>query len=209
MDNFYLAPQEAALIVIDVQNDFCHEEGACARMGRDVSAVQSIVPNIQTLIGKCKELHIPVIYVQNTVDQFTSSETWEKRPWPKSPVGPLDICKRGSWGADFYRISPNKNDIIIEKHRFSAFIATNLDMVLRNLKRSSLILTGVATNVCVESTARDAFMMDYRVTLVKDACANYYPELHEATCKNIELTFGLALNTTEILTHWNSPLHSL
>jgi ureidoacrylate peracid hydrolase len=74
--------------------------------------------------------------------------------------------------------------------------------VMSREHRRSLILTGVATNVCVESTARDGFMLDYHSTLAKDGCAGYYPELHEAAFKNIAIWFGKALDTKEIFDYW-------
>jgi ureidoacrylate peracid hydrolase len=75
-------------------------------------------------------------------------------------------------------------------------------MILGTLKRKSLLITGVATNVCVESTARDGFMLDYHVTVIKDGCAGYSPVLHEATFGNITNNFGYVMETKDVLTHW-------
>jgi ureidoacrylate peracid hydrolase len=199
--NLHLNPKDAAVILVDIQNDFCHEDGACAKGGRDVSGAQAIIPRVEALVERARGLQVPVIFIQMVQDEFTVSEAWENRPRLNVQM-PLIICKKGSWGAEFYKIQPQKGDIVVQKHRYSAFIGTELDMILKNLGCKSLLLTGVATNVCVESTARDAFMLDYHVTVVKDACANYIPELHEATFKNIENSFGLALNTSEVLNYW-------
>jgi len=199
----YLNPKGSALILVDIQNDFCHEEGACSKMGRDVTAAQEIIPKVEQLMENARELKIPIIFIQMTQDEHTISDAWTYRPRPAGFTDPLDICKKGTWGTGFYKVSPSEEDIIVEKHRYSAFIATELDMILRNLNCKSIILTGVATNVCVESTARDGFMLDYHVTVVKDASAGYIPELHEATFGNIQNSFGMALETNEIITYWS------
>lgn len=198
----HLNPQDTALIIVDVQNDFCHEEGACAKMGRDVAAAQAIVPRIEALIEEARAQDIPVVFIRMTQEEHTISEAWAKRPRPNGSTDPLAVCRKGSWGAEFYELSPAPGDIIVEKHRYSAFISTQLDMILGNLNRKSIVITGVATNVCVESTARDGFMLDYHVTVVKDGCAGYIPQLHEATFHNIEVSFGLALDTSEVLSYW-------
>jgi ureidoacrylate peracid hydrolase len=201
--NQHLNPKDSALIIVDVQNDFCHEEGACAKMGRDVTAAQAIVPKIEALIQVARQRDIPVVFIQMTQEEHTISEAWAKRPRLAGHTDPLAVCRKGSWGAEFYELSPEPGDIVVEKHRYSAFIGTQLDMILGNLKCKSLVLTGVATNVCVESTARDGFMLDYNVTVVKDGCAGYIAQLHEATFHNIETSFGLALNASEVLDYWS------
>ncbi|PKG24355.1 cysteine hydrolase family protein [Niallia nealsonii] len=202
--NQHLNPNESALILVDIQNDFCHEEGACSKMGRDVSGAQAIIPQVELLMENARELNIPIVFIQMTQNEYTISDAWTNRPRPAGYKNPLDICKKDSWGAEFYKIAPKEGDIIVEKHRYSAFIGTDLDMILRNLNCKSIILTGVATNVCVESTARDGFMLDYHVAVVKDASAGYVPALHEATFGNIENNFGLALETNEIINFWST-----
>jgi ureidoacrylate peracid hydrolase len=200
--NEHFNPKDSALIIVDVQNDFCHEEGACAKMGRDVMAAKAIVPKIEALIQKARQLDIPVVFIQMTQDEHTISEAWAKRPRLAGYTNPLAVCRKGSWGAEFYKISPAKGDIVVEKHRYSAFIGTQLNMILGSLNRKSLVLTGVATNVCVESTARDGFMLDYHIAVVKDGCAGYIPALHEATFQNIESSFGLTVDASEVSDYW-------
>lgn len=199
----YLNPNETVLILVDIQNDFCHEEGACSKMGRDVTGAQEIIPQVELLMENAREINIPIVFIQMTQDEHTISDAWTNRPRPAGYTDPLDICKKGSWGTEFYKVSPREEDIIVEKHRYSGFIGTDLDMILRNLNCKSIILTGVATNVCVESTARDGFMLNYHVTVVKDASAGYIPALHEATFANIQNNFGMALETTEIINYWS------
>ena len=88
------------------------------------------------------------------------------------------------------------------KHRYSAFINTDLNTVLRAKGVESVLVTGVATNVCVETTARDAYMFDYYVTMVEDCAAAYEPKLHQGTLENIRRHFGLVASSQEIMEIW-------
>ncbi|MDB5055744.1 MAG: isochorismatase hydrolase, partial [Bacilli bacterium] len=112
------------------------------------------------------------------------------------------ICNTGSWGAEFYEVAPLPGDIVVKKHRFSAFINTRLESVLRALKIETLVLTGVSTNICVESTARDGFMLDFRIVLMKDACAAFSQEEHDMSLKTIDTYFGMVARTNEVISFW-------
>jgi len=191
-------PEKAALIVVDVQNDFCHPEGACAARGNDVSAVKAMMPRLHELIAAAKSHEVPVIYIQTFHEEATDSEAWKSRSDGRSS----QVCRTGSWGAEFYEVTPQPGDIIVNKHRYSAFINTRLDSVLRTLKVETLILTGVSTNVCVESTARHGYMLDYNIVLVKDACAAYSAKAHEMTLENISMFFGSVVETGDLLSVW-------
>ncbi|WP_168123032.1 isochorismatase family cysteine hydrolase [Paenibacillus sp. HB172176] len=195
-----LNPEEAALIVIDMQNDFCHEDGACGRAGMvDIKAFQACVEPIAKLVEQARTLQIPVLYVMMTLDAGTTSDAWKLKHEGGSPAG---IVEKGSWGTEMYKLQPQPGDHLIEKHRYSAFIGTNLDLTLRSLNRKSIVLTGVLTNVCVESTARDGFMLDYNVTLASDGCAGSSAEAHAMTLSNISNYFGQVMESEAILGHW-------
>jgi len=199
MNKMYIDPQHAALVLVDVQNDYCHENGLKAQQGADVSRFQNTVSVIEKLVEQARKLDIPVVFIKNINSEEHLSEAWINRP---GGMARSAVTRKGTWGAEIYRLVPQANDVVIEKSRFSAFINTNLDEILRELNRTALIFTGFATNVCVESSARDGFMMDYHVTLVKDACAGYVPELEEATHKNIAAHFGAVVDSSEILQMW-------
>src|SRR5262249_44056150 len=96
------------------------------------------------------------------------------------------------------------DEIEVVKHRYSPFVNAPLDSVLRAQKIESLLLTGVTTNVCVESTARDAFMREYRVIVVSDCVATYDLTANEASLQNIRKHFGSVLSSQEIESAWSS-----
>ena len=94
------------------------------------------------------------------------------------------------------------DEVIVTKHRYGAFENTDLDLVLRSNRIKSVIITGVATNVCCETTARQAFMKDYYVLFTSDCCATYSQAQHDATLFNIDQFFGQVVTSDEIMACW-------
>lgn len=195
-------PSTSALIVVDMQNDFVHHNGVFRKYGENLSAIQEMIPRLKELIGVARQTGIPIIYLRNITTYWVMSEVHRERI-DEVRAGE-DYTLEGSWGAEFCEgILPKDNERVVIKHRYSGFVDTNLDLVLRSLGIKTLILTGVATNVCVESTARDGFMKDYRIILVEDCCAAYHNHLHESTLENINRTFGTVVSSKEIISAWS------
>jgi ureidoacrylate peracid hydrolase len=187
-------PKHAALLIVDMQNDFCHSEGAGAKNGSNVGPVQAIVPTLQGLIDDARSVDMPVIFIRAVHNDWTDSEVRLERRRGRA----VPNCREGTWGIEWYGVAPVTGEAIVTKHRFSAFINTDLDLILRAQGIKTIIMTGTATNVCIESTARDGFMMDYYVVLAKDCCASSDLELHEGTLKNISRGFGVVHAAAEI-----------
>ena len=99
-------------------------------------------------------------------------------------------------------LTPVDGELIVHKHRYSAFNGTDLDLLLRAHAIRTVVPCGVSTNVCVESTLRDAFEHSYYVCVPQDACASWDMELHAATLKTVNARFGLVLSTVEIEAVW-------
>ena len=115
----------------------------------------------------------------------------------------IPVCRDGSWEGDWYEdIRPASGDIVVSKHRYDAFQGTDLDLILRGHGIRTVILTGVVTNVCVETTARAAFVRDYYVAVVADGCAAYLREDHAQTLRNISRFFGVTPSIDEICEIW-------
>lgn len=197
--------REAALIVVDVQNDFCHSEGVLAKRGADIALIQEMASNLVSLIGEARTFSLPIIYIRNHHDHWTDSPSWKKRQQGKG----LAICRTGSWGAEFYKVSPLPEERVITKHRYSAFIGTDLDLILRSRGIRSLLLTGVATNVCVESTAREAFMRDYQLVLIKDCLAAMSLEEHMSSLKTLEKSFdAMVVDSDQVVKVWKEEVET-
>jgi ureidoacrylate peracid hydrolase len=194
-------PRYAALIVVDVQNDFVSPEGSAGKRGDDVGAAIAMIPNLTRLIDQARRVGLTVVYIRTTHSDWTDTASWIYRTSQKSG---LSTCREGTWGAEFYDgIAPLPSERVVIKHRYSAFINTDLNTVLKARGIQSILVCGVATNVCVETTARDGYMYDYYVTMIDDCSAAYDAKLHMGTLENIRRHFGLVASSHQIIETWS------
>lgn len=196
-----LDPKHAALLVVDVQNDFCHSEGGLGKRKMNLAMIQESVEILADLIAEARSRNVPIIFVRTVHGPWTNSDAWVER-FKDVSVEQIPMCVEESWGADFYVVRPQPGDPVVVKHRYSAFYGTDLDVILRARGIKTLIMTGVATNVCVETTARDGYMRDYHIVLVDDCCATTSVEDHEATLRNIRNHFGVVAKAAEVKAAW-------
>ncbi|MCL5264790.1 MAG: cysteine hydrolase [Chloroflexi bacterium] len=201
-------PKHTAVIVVDVQNDFCARGGALDARGNDVSEVQVMVPVLASFIEEARRAGARIIWVRMLNTDWTTSPSWRFRLHRADRQQMAPICAPDGWGQEYYQIRPATGEIEVFKHRYSAFVGTNLDLILRSMEIRTLIMTGVATNVCVESTARDGYMMDYYVVFIKDCTAAFTSEGHEATLKNIADYFGIVASSAEVIEAWKTLNYS-
>jgi len=194
-------PRHTALVVVDVQNDFCADGGFFSEVGYDLSMIQPMVPRLDSLIATARAEKVPVVFVRCIFDAIYSSGPWVEKRSRKRPDG-TGLCLSETWGAEFFMVSPEPGELVVTKHRFSAFVGTNLDLVLRSMGVKTLLVTGVATNVCVESTARDGYQLDYYIVIPEDCTAGISLELHNGTLENIRTYFGAVCSSEEILAAW-------
>jgi ureidoacrylate peracid hydrolase len=195
-----VGPKVAALLVIDMQNDFCHPEGVSGKRGRQLTMTIEMAPRLEAFIKACRGVGMPVMFVKTIHYPWTDSPSWVRR---LDRDGGDSVCRPGTWGAEFYAgIQPEEGEIVLTKHRYSAFLGTNLDLILRSRGIRSLLISGVGTNVCVESTLRDGYMRDYYIVLLEDCVGATDRELHEATLKNVRLHFGAVSNSNEVRKLW-------
>lgn len=181
-------PKRSCLLVVDMQNYFLDRKSPTFTPGG-----LAVLPNVQRLIKGFRQKGLPVIY---TAHQHKSSQMdggilgwwWE------------GMIMEGTKDAQIHpHLTPLPQEKVVSKHRYSAFYNTDLEIVLRCLNISDLIITGVMTNLCCESTARDAYFRDYRVFFVMDATGTVDEELHLATLKNLAFGFAYVADTEEIL----------
>jgi len=191
--------RRGALVIVDVQNDYCHPEGAFGQAGADLSMIDDMTASLKALLQSARKARIPVVWIQTIHEEATDSAAWK---WRLEGVGGR-ICRKGSWGAEFYGVALLEEEVVVIKHRYSAFIHTRLESVLRTLQAEVLMIAGVSTNVCVESTARDGFMLDYQIVLVEDCCASYSREYHDMTLNNIRDYFGMVAKSGQVMEAWD------
>jgi ureidoacrylate peracid hydrolase len=203
-----LDPDHCALLVIDVLNDFCADDGAMALEGLDVSAAQQVAGRLPALIDAARAAGVLVVFVRNvysTEGDTYLSDTWLEQAGRRRAGSYVErpVCAPDSWGNDFYgAVRPLPAEPIVTKHRFDAFLNTDLELVLRSNAVRSVVLTGVATNVCVETTARQAFVRDYHVVLPADGAAAYSGDEHDASLVTIDRYFGQVVTSDAVIGVW-------
>jgi ureidoacrylate peracid hydrolase len=201
-------PGHTALIVIDMQNDFIAPNGLIGRKGLDLTAAQQLAERLPTFIAAAREAGALVIFVRNvytTERNFYLPDAWLEQAARKQSGGytRFPVCAEGSWEGDYYgEVRPQPGDAVVTKHRYNAFHNTDLDTILRANAIRTVVMTGVATDVCVGSTAREAFMRDYYAVMVDDGTATFSREDHDAALKNFDRYFGEVSTIAEISTIW-------
>jgi ureidoacrylate peracid hydrolase len=193
-----LDPGRTALIVIDMQNAFCAEGAAV-----EVPAAREIVPNINSLAQATREAGGMVVWVQMTIP--------DRATWPvffDNTVGAdrveriIEELKPGSRGHALWpEMQTAAGDLIVTKNRFSAFLpsASELTGILTAKGIDTVVISGTLTNVCCESSARDAVMLNFRTVLVSDANAARSDEEHMATLVTFVQSFGDVRTTDEVV----------
>jgi nicotinamidase-related amidase len=191
-------PRHAALLVIDVQKDYCSPR----LYGSELPMVQEMLPRLQRLMDAARQAGVQLIHVRMEHPDWTNSVAWMRRKWDGTRFKP-ERCQPGTEGAEFMPgFEPREGEIVVVKHRNSAFVSTNLEMVLHSLGIQTVITTGAATNNCVESTARHACWLDFYVVFPSDATASYDALLHETALTNVRNHYGVVATADEIMACW-------
>ncbi len=206
-----------AVIVVDMQNAFVSKGGMFDSVGWDISSADQVIENNEKLLDAARTAGSRIVYLKMSYEpDYSNSGGPESPNWHKE-LG-LTIMRsrpgcwgkfvtRGTWDEEICeRLKPQPGDTIVRKQRYSGFAGTNLDMVLKTFHIKYCLYTGVATNVCVESTLRDGFFLDYWPVIVSDAVNNAGPPLtQEATLWNIEALFGWVTTTRDFLKAVSPP----
>lgn len=197
-----IVPEETALIVVDMQNAYASKGGYIDIAGFDVSGAPPVIARIQTLLEASRRAGVQVVFFQNGWDPGyveaggPGSPNWHKSNAMKTmrarPELYGSLLAKGGWDyALVDELAPLPGDIVVAKTRYSGFFNTGLDSTLRARGIRTLAFCGIATNVCVESTLRDAFHLEYFCLLLDDATHHAGPEFtRQAAVFNIEKFFG-------------------
>jgi len=179
-----LNPDWCAVLPIDLQNDFMSPDGAVARGGADVSAMVDLAPKCIDFMTAARDCGVRIVHVR--IVDLPNGES-DSPAWLRSKgliAGVSDFAVEGTWGAEFVEgCDPLPGELVVTKHRSSAFTGTNLDVLLRACGVQTVVLIGEQTPGCVEATYRDAAYHDYYNVLVEDCVAARDPELHAASIK--------------------------
>jgi nicotinamidase-related amidase len=225
---FRLSPARAALLLIDFQNDFCAAEGATGRTGASLQMIGAAVRHARELLKSAREKGVFVVHVRaeygrswrspSSPYRFPVDGRREPAVWTGSAADTstdrafeedeTEVCRMGTWGAEFVEgLCPEPGEAVITKHRFGAFAGTGLDQLLRARALSNLVVAGVTTNCCVETTAREAVMREFSLIVAEDCVGvkDHLTDLHRATLDALGAYFGLIRPSSDIIAEWRRP----
>ncbi|MGG8166574.1 pyrimidine utilization protein B [Klebsiella aerogenes] len=201
-ESLTLSPQHSALIVVDMQNAYASQGGYLDLAGFDVSATRPVIDNINLAVAAARAAGMLIIWFQNGWDEQyveaggPGSPNYHKsnalKTMRQRPELQGKLLAKGGWDYQLVdELRPRDGDIILPKPRYSGFFNTPLDSILRSRGIRHLVFTGIATNVCVESTLRDGFFLEYFGVVLEDATHQAGPAFaQQAALFNIETFFG-------------------
>lgn len=193
-----IAPERSALIVIDMQKDYCAEGGAFHRMGYDIEPAKALAVKLNNFLNQARKVLKSVVHFKMTKIDFLGS------PAALEQYKRLGINRQYDPAfSEFYEVVPKEGEVVIPKYRHSAFVSTYFDQFLRIRQIETLILTGLATNVCIESTARDGFARDYHIVIPEDLTEGTSPEAKKWSLNNINSFFGEIVQSQDLLKCWD------
>ncbi|MEU5987885.1 isochorismatase family cysteine hydrolase [Spirillospora sp. NPDC047418] len=191
-----------ALLVIDMQNDYCHPDGVFARAGLRVTGLDDLVQNVNTLAAAARSAGRPVIWVRmEWADDADVGLLAQRSPFLREHG-----LRRGTWGCELVAgldRAPGDHEIV--KPRFDAFHRTGLDDLLRDLGVETLVMAGVRTDFCVESTVRAAFFRDLKAVVPREAVAGYFEDLHQNSLRLMDTVFADVVSADEAATRLTTP----
>jgi len=194
---FPLQPEKAALLVVDMQQFVCAPDD-----GRHLSGVEPVITTINSMADACHSQGVPVIWIRHAFNTNDMGDDTGLYPlFHKKPISP-NMFDKGVKTEIVSKMHINETlDHVVFKNRYSAFAkdASNLHDLLQDLAIKQLWVTGVATNVCVESTARDAMQLDYETIMIADAMTSPFELVHQVILQNFRMFYGDVRNTESIL----------
>ena len=208
-ENLPITPSQTALIVVDMQNAYASPGGYLDIAGFDIGGAAAVIERIAATVAAAREAGMLVVFLQNGWDGDyveaggPGSPNWWKsnalKTMREQPELQGQLLAKGAWDyALVDRLQPQPGDVAIAKPRYSAFYNTALDSMLRARGVNTLAFCGIATNVCVESTLRDGFFLEYFGVLLEDATHQAGPAfLQEASVYNVEKFFGWVSSTAD------------
>ena len=208
---------KSAVVVVDMQNAFASRGGMLDIAGVDISGASRVVTSIKGVLDAARRANIQVVYVQMGHKPDLSNSGGPNSPnWHKELAMNLmnfrpelkgKLLTEGTWDFEIVEaLKPQPGDLVVIKTRYSGFAGTTLDSQLRTRGIRYLFFAGIATNVCVESTLRDAYFQDYWPILIADGAMQAGPaSMHEATLFNVENFFGWTIQAEEFVRAMKAP----
>lgn len=208
-----LEPNCTSLLVIDMQNDFCHPDGAYAKaknhlstIGLNPELIGQIIPNVAEILRAARQMGLYVVHTKIERDPTMDKVDRIHNILPNTPaivasnITLVQPIVPNSWGADFVdELKPLPSEYVLTKRAFSAFYMTDLEMRLRRKGIKTVVITGTVLYACVLHTAFDAYVRDLDVIVVEDAVSTWAQELKQSTFRIVNLLLGTVRTTNELI----------
>lgn len=197
-----LTTDRTALLVIDMQNGFCHPKGSFAQLGLDIEMTAAATDGCRRLVTAAHAADVPVIFTRYIYRaDYRDGGVLVQDILPA--LADAKSLAAGTWDAEIVdELTPSEGDFVVDKNRYSAFYGTGLEPILTSLGIEHLVVCGVTTNMCVETTARDASQRDYRVFVVSDATGELERSRHEMALNTLGFGFGWVVSTDQVTEAW-------
>lgn len=195
-----VAPEHAAVVVIDCQNEFIADGGFWDELGQDVSETKIVAARIAEFLERAREHGVRIVHVRAIYDPHHMNDPMYER---LHRHGSRLYCQSDDPASGFYEgLEPRAGEPEVIKHRFDAFYDTELDLTLRAWGVKTVILAGLVTHGCVDSTARHAYFNGYYVVFPPDLTGGASQEVKRVTAESINVMFGVTPSAQEILGAW-------
>jgi ureidoacrylate peracid hydrolase len=193
-----LAAETKALVVVDMQNGFLKPDGFMVKAGLNIDqCIAAIEPN-QRVIAACREANIPVIFTRYSLRSDYKDAGLLGQIYPALKESQAMVVGTRDWEIA-EELKPMPGDVILDKQRYSSFYNTNLEVILRGLGVTMVVVTGVTTNICVESTVRDAFFRDFKVTVIEDCVGAVDELMQQGPLHSFRYGFGDVIKSEEFI----------
>lgn len=197
-----LRASDTALVVVDMQNAFLKKNGSMVARGFDIAPLLPSVEPCAELIDLARAAGIQIVYTRFVYRPDYKDAGVAVRNFTPNTITTNSLAA-GTWDVEVIdRLTPQPGDIVIDKNRPSAFINTPLEGILRNLRIQSLVICGITTNICVETTARDASQRDYDTFVVSDATAEYDSNRYAVAIQTLAFLFARVVTVEDVREAW-------
>lgn len=195
---------KCALVVVDMQNGFCFKGGSCDRIGLPVERLETAIEPCRRLIAAARRAGVPVIFTRYVYrPDFRDGGVLVEELMPALREHRALVA--GTADAEIVpALAPQPGDYVLEKNRPSSFYATPLETWLNGLGTEELVVCGVTTNCCVETTVRDASQRDYRTFVVEDAVAEFDEERHRVALRSMGMLFAHVVQLEQVEQAWGA-----
>lgn len=199
-----LTTTRTALLVVDMQNAFLDDGGSMVQRGFDIQPLKKSISPCVSLVNLARSAKVPVIYTRYVYRSDYQDAGVRVREFAPETITTRSLAA-GTWDIEIVdTLAPKSTEIIIDKNRPSAFINTSLTKTLSELNIESLVICGVTTNICVESTARDASQHDFRTFVVGDATAEFEEDRYKVALKTLAFIFAKVISVDDVEKAWVS-----